>query len=147
MRCLIHNNLQGLSKNITKYLIKCLDNLKDTRIGTAPTVFTQILWVKMIRHHFTEDKTLKSILIQTGKFNQELEKIANAEDFMHILDLQNVDERIYFDDLGQLTARGKSQFWDDLNIQFKLFDRAAQPSSFQRPLQTSQTTNSFNSKK
>ena len=56
------------------------------------------------------------------KFNETLEDILTQYKHMHIMIMTSMTEMHYFNDKGDLTEPGQTQFWAEFNHHLKCFD-------------------------
>ena len=119
---IIKQNITWLHKNIVKPLDRCREDLKDKRIGATAPEHTRLIWVKMLVHPWTNNEHLKKIWTLCQKFNDELEELVNLEKYSHIIKVRTVNELYHFEANGDLTRRGKQEFWSEVNTIIKQFE-------------------------
>ena len=98
------------------------NELKEKCMGAVPAEITRIIWVQMVKRPRTDDRTLEATWKLASKFNETLNNFIEVEKYMHILKVEDLEERKYSTQFGDLTRAGKTHFWSNINQQLKDFD-------------------------
>ena len=116
-------------KDMMKWLLINLNNLIETRksdlVSKCPRVVStspepRLIWVQMIRRPDTSAK--KEVFALTRKFNNIPEKVISKDKWSHILKIFVECSQGNFDQWGNLTPRGKHNYWRVLDSTMKDFD-------------------------
>ena len=120
---LLEANVSWLVNRLAKAILTRRDQFKKRRAGVIPKELPKFIWVKMLtqphsaNHHLTRVWKLKS------KFNKVLDAVIYVEQYMKVIELNNMEEYPYFTQFGELTDAGQHQFWSGVNSAIKDFDR------------------------
>ena len=107
---------------MSRALLTCRDDLKSKHLGSVTADLTRVIWIKMLTRLFTHDDTLKKLWKLRPKFNSALEAALLPEKYMHVIELDSMQEMAFFDRFGNLSSAGKHQFWSQLMKSFQKMD-------------------------
>ena len=131
--------LSWMINDIQRIIQARRDALWRRRQGAVLAAEPKLIWVKMI------DRPIKSKIMATrAKYNAILEDLLASREYCYIMDVQGaLLDNNCFDRIGKLSASGRAQFWNEINMQLKDFDR--QRSSL-KPKKLTLQSNTKNSK-
>ena len=118
----IFDHLHWLCQQIGRNLLARRENLRDQNPGAVPYFHTKVIWVKMLSRPISDDPKLSQVWRLRRKYNDVMDDLLDIEEYMHILNIHDMEEFKYFDNRGNLTSSGKHQFWLNFNDQLKSFE-------------------------
>ena len=97
--------------------------LLENKPGAVYTSDPKIVYISMIRcpMMFDHESRMEKVVSLRSKFNAALNELAESYEN----NVMNIDacEKDHFDFFGRLNARGKTTFWNEVNIQIEKFDK------------------------
>ena len=112
-------DLSWLLRKVSRYLLLRWEDLKNKNPGAVAMAPTKVIWCKMLSRPISDDREYSKIWKCKTKFNNELENILQLEEFMHLIEIPNMEEVLYFSANGELSHRGQTEFWRNLNSEVR----------------------------
>ena len=126
MHIILEDVLTWLVKKIEKAIFMQREDLKSKCLG-AVGHDPRIIWIKMIQRPLIKNHVYNhynNVVNLRRKFNNTLEEVLLKAKNSHVIDPEDaLDMYTHFDNLGNLSAEGKKQFWKHIDNQFKRYDR------------------------
>ena len=123
---ILDKDVLWLTKQIDRAFTVRREDLK-TKCSVAVGDEPKIIWIKMIPRPLIKNHIFQfynNVVNLRKKFNNCLEDILAFTRHTYMIDPCGIfDDYDHFDNLGNLTANGRSTFWKFLDSQFKKFDR------------------------
>ena len=123
----IEDILNWIINQVSKLLITRREDLKYKNPGSVTADLTRVIWVKMLARPNSNSYRLQKIWRLKNKYNEILTFLLEAEKYMHIIELKNMEEYKYFDKQGNLSTAGKAEFWANFNKELKITDSMRKP--------------------
>ena len=108
-----------------KQILARRDDLKKKRLGAVNGNLPVIIWIHLLTRPHTRNEKLKKIWKLKTKFNNSMQRIVRSERYMHIIQVDDMEEYQFFTAFGDLTDEGQIQFWKGVNKAIKHIDEAS----------------------
>ena len=117
IRFMLETSIEYIMKEVNRLISRWKDDLKHKRVGAlSSSTEPRVIWTTVIKRPFNTHPSMHSTYKMVGKTNNVIkDTVRKFDKYSNIIYIKTVNEYLHFDNMGKLTASGRSAFWNEVN--------------------------------